>query len=85
MATNVDGSLGCESNSNGDVVAKNVSAAKLDAINETATPCSSGVEAEAVLATNFNGDISLGGAAARKAQVVNENGDIMLGGHGTAG
>ncbi len=93
VATNVHGLAGLRaSNSNGDVVAKNVSAAKLDAINENGDTLLSGVEAinengdtllsgveaEAVLATNFNGDISLGGAAARKAQVVNENGDIML-------
>lgn len=79
VAINVRGLAGLRaSNSNGDVVAKNVSAAKLDAINENGDTLLSGVEAEAVLATNFNGDISLGGAAARKAQVVNENGDIML-------
>lgn len=62
----------------GSLVTKNVSAAKLDAINENGDTLLSGVESEAILATNFNGDISLGGAAARKAQVVNENGDIML-------
>ena len=79
FAENVHGLAGLRaSNSNGDVVAKNVSAAKLDAINENGDTLLSGVEAEAVLATNFNGNISLGGAAARKAQVVNENGDIML-------
>lgn len=79
VAVNVHGLAGLRaSNSNGDVVAKNVSAAKLDATNENGDTLLSGVEAEAVLATNFNGDISLGGAAARKAQVVNENGDIML-------
>ena len=66
------------STSNGDVIAKNVSATKLDAINENGDTLLSGVESEAIIATNFNGDISLGGAAARKAQVVNENGDIML-------
>ena len=66
------------STSNGDVIAKNVSATKLDAINENGDTLLSGVESEAILATNFNGDISLGGATARKAQVVNENGDIML-------
>lgn len=33
---------------------------------------------DAILATNFNGDISLGGATARGAQVANENGDITL-------
>ena len=79
FAENVHGLAGLRaSNSNGDVVAKNVSAAKLDAINENGDTLLSGVEAEAVLATNFNGDISLGGAAAREAEVVNENGDIML-------
>ena len=62
VATNVHGLAGLRaSNSNGDVVAKNVSAAKLDAINENGDTLLSGVEAEAVLATNFNGDISLGG------------------------
>ncbi len=66
------------STSNGSLVAKNVSATKLDAINENGDTLLSGVEAEAILATNFNGDISLGGTTARKAQVVNENGDIML-------
>lgn len=79
FAENVHGLAGLRaSNSNGDVVAKNVSAAKLDAINENGDTLLSGVEADAVLATNFNGDISLGGATARKAQVVNENGEIML-------
>lgn len=79
LAENVHGLAGLRaSNSNGDVVAKNVSAAKLDAINENGDTLLSGVESEAILATNFNGDISLGGATARKAQVVNENGDIML-------
>lgn len=66
------------SNSNGDVVAKNVSATKFDAINENGDTLLSGVEADSILATNFNGDISLGGASARMAQVSNENGDIML-------
>lgn len=66
------------STSNGDVVARNVSAAELDAINENGDTLLSGVEADAVLATNFSGDISLGGATAREAEVVNENGDIML-------
>ena len=66
------------STSNGSLVTKNVSAAKLDAINENGDTLLSGVESEAILATNFNGDISLGGATAGKAQVVNENGDIML-------
>lgn len=79
FAENVHGLAGLRaSNSNGDVVAKNVSAAKLDAINENGDTLLSGVEAEAVLATNFNGDISLGGATAREAEVVNESGDIML-------
>ena len=79
FAENVRGLAGLyASTSNGDVVAKNVSAAKLDAINENGDTLLSGVEAEAILATNFNGDISLGGATAREAEVVNENGDIML-------
>lgn len=79
FAENVHGLAGLRaSNSNGDVVAKNVSAAELNAINEDGDTLLSGVEADAVLATNFNGDISLGGATAHKAQVVNENGDIML-------
>lgn len=79
FAENVHGLAGLRaSNSNGDVVAKNVSAAKLDAINENGDTLLSGVEADAVLATNFNGDISLGGATAREAEVVNESGDIML-------
>ena len=79
FAENVHGLAGLRaSNSNGDVVAKNVSATKLDAINENGDTLLSGVEADAVLATNFNGDISLGGATARKAEVVNESGDIML-------
>ncbi|WP_276675685.1 DUF4097 family beta strand repeat-containing protein [Collinsella stercoris] len=79
FAENVHGLAGLRaSNSNGDVVAKNVSAAELDAINENGDTLLSGVEADAVLATNFNGDISLGGATARKAEVVNESGDIML-------
>lgn len=79
LAENVHGLAGLRaSNSNGDVVAKNVSAAKLDAINENGDTLLSGVEADAVLATNFNGDISLGGATAREAEVVNESGDIML-------
>ena len=64
------------STSNGSLVTKNVSAAKLDAINENGDTLLSGVESEAILATNFNGDISLGGATAREAEVVNENGDI---------
>lgn len=79
LAENVHGLAGLRaSNSNGDVVAKNVSAAKLDAINENGDTLLSGVEADAILATNFNGDISLGGATAREAKVVNESGDIML-------
>ena len=79
FAENVHGLAGLyASTSNGDVVAKNVSATKLDAINENGDTLLSGVEAEAILATNFNGDISLGGATAREAEVVNENGDIML-------
>ena len=79
FAENVHGLAGLRSsNSNGDVVAKNVSAAELDAINENGDTLLSGVEADAVLATNFNGDISLGGATAREAEVVNESGDIML-------
>ena len=79
FAENVHGLAGLRSsNSNGDVVAKNVSAAELDAINENGDTLLSGVEAEAILATNFNGDISLGGVTAREAEVVNENGDIML-------
>lgn len=79
VAADVRGLAGLyASTSNGDVVAKNVSATKLDAINENGDTLLSGVEAEAILATNFNGDISLGGATAREAEVVNENGDIML-------
>ena len=79
FAENVHGLAGLRaSNSNGDVVAKNVSAAELDAINENGDTLLSGVEADAVLATNFNGDISLGDATAREAEVVNESGDIML-------
>lgn len=79
FAENVHGLAGLRaSNSNGDVVAKNVSAAELDAINENGDTLLSGVEADAILATNFNGDISLGGATAREAEVVNESGDIML-------
>lgn len=79
VAADVRGLAGLyASTSNGDVVAKNVSAAKLDAINENGDTLLSGVEAEAILATNFNGDISLGGATAREAEVVNESGDIML-------
>lgn len=79
FAENVHGLAGLRaSNSNGDVVAKNVSAAKLDTINENGDTLLSGVEADAILATNFNGDISLGGATAREAEVVNESGDIML-------
>ena len=79
VAADVHGLAGLyASTSNGDIVAKNVSATKLDAINENGDTLLSGVESEAILATNFNGDISLGGATARKAQVVNENGDIML-------
>ena len=79
FAENVHGLAGLRaSNSNGDVVARNVSAAELDAINENGDTLLSGVEADAILATNFNGDISLGGATAREAKVVNESGDIML-------
>lgn len=79
FAENVHGLAGLRaSNSNGDVVARNVSAAELDAINENGDTLLSGVEADAVLATNFDGDISLGGATAREAEVVNESGDIML-------
>lgn len=79
FAENVHGLAGLRaSNSNGDVVARNVSVAELDAINENGDTLLSGVEADAVLATNFNGDISLGGATAREAEVVNESGDIML-------
>ena len=79
VAADVHGLAGLRaSNSNGDVVAKNVSATKLDAINENGDTLLSGVGSEAILATNFNGDISLGGATARKAEVVNESGDIML-------
>lgn len=79
FAENVHGLAGLRSsNSNGDVIAKNVSATKLDAINENGDTLLSGVEADAILATNFNGDISLGGATAREAEVVNESGDIML-------
>lgn len=79
FAENVHGLAGLHaSTSNGDIVAKNVSATKLDAINENGDTLLSGVESEAVLATNFNGDISLGGATTREAEVVNESGDIML-------
>ncbi len=79
FAENVHGLAGLRaSNSNGDVVARNFSAAELDAINENGDTLLSGVEADAILATNFNGDISLGGATAREAKVVNESGDIML-------
>ena len=79
VAADVRGLAGLyASTSNGDVVAKNVSATKLDAINENGDTLLSGVEADAVLATNSSGDISLGGATAREAEVVNENGDIML-------
>lgn len=79
FAENVHGLAGLRaSNSNGDIVARNVSAAELDAINENGDTLLSGVEADAVLATNSSGDISLGGATAREAEVVNENGDIML-------
>lgn len=79
VAADVRGLAGLyASTSNGDVVAKNVSATKLDAINENGDTLLSGVEANAVLATNSSGDISLGGATAREAEVVNENGDIML-------
>lgn len=79
VAADVHGLAGLRaSNSNGDVVAKNVSAAELDAINEDGDTLLSGVEADAVLATNFSGDISLGGATAREAEVANESGDIML-------
>ena len=79
FAENAHGLAGLRaSNSNGGVVAKNVSAAELDAINEDRDTLLSGVEADAILATNFNGDISLGGATAREAEVANENGDIML-------
>lgn len=79
FAENVHGLAGLRaSNSNGDVVARNVSAAELDAINENGDTLLSGVEADAILATNFSGDISLGGATAREAEVVNESGDIML-------
>lgn len=79
FAENVHGLAGLRSsNSNGDVVAKKVSAAELDAINKNGDTLLSGVEADAILATNFNGDISLGGATAREAEVVNESGDIML-------
>lgn len=79
VAADVRGLAGLyASTSNGDVVAKIVSATKLDAINENGDTLLSGVEADAVLATNSSGDISLGGATAREAEVVNENGDIML-------
>lgn len=79
VATNVHGLARLRaSNNNGDVVAKGVSAVKVDAINENGDTLLSGVEADAILATNFNGDISLGGATACGAQVANENGDIML-------
>lgn len=79
VAADVHGLAGLRSsNSNGDVVAKNVSAAELDAINEDGDTLLSGFVADAILATNFNGDISLGGATAREAEVANENGDIML-------
>ena len=79
FAENVHGLAGLRaSTSNGDVVARNVSAAELDAVNENGDTLLSGVEADAVLATNFDGDISLGGATAREAEVVNESGDIML-------
>lgn len=77
FAENVHGLAGLyASTSNGNIVANNVTAAKLDAINENGDTLLSAVEAEVILATNNNGDISFGGAAARKAQVVNENGDI---------
>lgn len=79
FAENVHGLAGLyASTSNGNIVANNVTAAKLDAINENGDTLLSAVEAEVILATNNNGDISFGGAAARKAQVVNENGEIML-------
>lgn len=79
FAENVHGLAGLyASTSNGNIVANNVTAAKLDVINENGDTLLSAVEAEVILATNNNGDISFGGAAARKAQVVNENGEIML-------
>lgn len=79
VAADVHGLAGLyASTSNGNIVANNVTAAKLDAINENGDTLLSAVEAEVILATNNNGDISFGGAAARKAQVVNENGEIML-------
>lgn len=68
VAADVHGLAGLyASTSNGSLVTKNVSAAKLDAINENGDTLLSGVETEAILATNFNGDISLGGATAGKA------------------
>ena len=78
VATNVHGLAGLRaSNSNGDVVAKNVSAAKLDAINENGDTLLSGVEAEAVLATNFNGDIMLMDMALQDdLQCESVNGDV---------
>ncbi len=79
FAENVHGLAGLHASSvNGSVVVNNVSATKLDAINENGDTLLSSIEAEAILATNHNGNISLGGAAARKAEVGNESGEIML-------
>lgn len=79
FAENVHELAGLHASSvDGSVVINNVSATKLDAINENGDTLLSSIEAGAILATSHNGDISLGGAVARKAEVVNGSGEIIL-------
>lgn len=60
VAINVHGLAGLRaSNSNGDIVAKNVSAAKLDAINENGDISLGGATARKAQIVNENGDIML--------------------------
>lgn len=78
VATNVRGLAGLRaSNSNGDVVAKNVSAAKLDAINENGDISLGGAAARKAQVVNENGDIMLVDMALQEdLQCESVNGDV---------
>lgn len=79
FAENVHGLAGLyTSTSNGNIVANNVTAAKLDVINENGDTLLSAVEAEVILATNNNGDISAQRLDIAASNVESVNGDIYL-------
>lgn len=78
FAENVHGLAGLRaSNSNGDVVAKKVSAAELDAINENGDISLGGATARKAQIVNENGDIMLVNMSLKSALTCNSvNGDI---------